>query len=317
MPEVAKLVSALRPAPLHPIELPWLHQAGVQLAVLRLDLVDPELSGNKWFKLALHLREAQARGAPGLISLGGPHSNHLHALAAAARRCGLASVGLLRGHPQRTETVDDLQACGMQLHWLGYGGYRERYRPDFFEHWRECYPGYYCIPEGGGGLAGAMGCAPLVSQVLSQLDTLGWDDYDGWWLATGTGTTLAGLVIGEADQGGRRVYGALAGPPSHGVAEQVDRLLNEAEVASGNYQLIDASRGGFGRFDSALALFMVDTERATDMPLEPVYTAKAMMALRLYIERGYVAGGTRLIFVHTGGLQGRRAARRQLDELLR
>ena len=317
MPEIAELISALRPAPLQPVELPWLQQAGVQLAVLRLDLVDPELSGNKWFKLCWHLREAQARGAPGLISLGGPHSNHLHALAAAARRVGLASVGLLRGHPQRTETVDDLQASGMQLHWLGYGGYRERYRPDFFDHWRNCYPGYYCIPEGGGGLAGARGCAPLVSHVRDQLGTLGWEDHDGWWLATGTGTTLAGLVIGEAEQGGRRVHGALAGPPSHGVAEHVDRLLNEAGVGSGTYQLIDASRGGFGRFDRSLARFMLDTECATGMPLEPVYTAKAMMALRLHVEGGYVAAGTRLIFVHTGGLQGRRAARRQLDELLR
>ena len=29
-----------------------------------------------------------------------------------------------------------------------------------------------------------------------------------------------------------------------------------------------------------------------------------MMALRLYVERGYVAAGTRVLFVHTGGLQG-------------
>ena len=53
------------------------------------------------------------------------------------------------------------------------------------------------------------------------------------------------------------------------------------------------------------------------VPLEPVYTAKAMMALRLSVQGGYFAAGTRLIFVHTGGLQGRRAAEAQLEELLR
>jgi 1-aminocyclopropane-1-carboxylate deaminase len=304
-------------APLQPIDLPWLQQAGVQLAVLRLDLIDPELSGNKWFKLAHHLHSARMAGSPGLISLGGPHSNHLHAVAAAARRFGLASVGLLRGHPQQTVTVDDLQGFGMQLLWLGYGGYRERHQPDFFDSWRERYPNYYGIPEGGGGLAGALGCAPLVGGVREQLAGLGWDDHDGWWLAAGTGTTLAGLVIGEVALGRHPVYGALAGPPSHGAAQQIDRLLGEAAIARANYQLVDASRSGFGRFDEALARFMVETERATGLPLEPVYTAKAMMALRLHIEGGYFGRGTRLIFVHTGGLQGRRAAEAQLDELLR
>ncbi|MCQ4330631.1 1-aminocyclopropane-1-carboxylate deaminase/D-cysteine desulfhydrase [Stutzerimonas stutzeri] len=303
--------------PLQPVDLPWLQQANVQLAVLRLDLIDPELSGNKWFKLVHHLHAAQAAGAPGLISLGGPHSNHLHALAASAKRFGLASVGLVRGHPQRTATAEDLQGFGMQLHWLGYAGYRARHQPNFFDAWRQRYPNYHCIPEGGGGLAGALGCSPLVLRVREQLAALGWNDYDGWWLAAGTGTTLAGLVIGEAGQGNRRVHGAMAGPPSHGVAQEVGRLLGEAGLTCANYQLIDASRGGFGQFDEALARFMVETERATGLPLEPVYTAKAMMALRLYVERGYFAPGTRLIFVHTGGLQGRRDAQAQLDELLR
>jgi len=304
-------------APLHPIRLPWLQRADVEVAVLRLDLVDSEISGNKWFKLAHHLQAAQSEGASGLISLGGPHSNHLHALAAAARRVGLGSVGLLRGQPQQTPTVRDLQNFGMQLHWLGYGGYRERHQANFFATWRDRYPGYYCIPEGGGGLRGALGCVPLVAHVQGRLASLGWADHHGWWLAAGTGTTLAGLVIGEAGQGSRRVYGALAGPPSHGVAEEVERLLGEAGVAGADYQLIDASRGGFGRFDRALAAFMVETEGMGEVALEPVYTAKALMALRLYVDGGHFQRGTRLVFVHTGGLQGRRAAQPQLDKLLR
>ena len=119
--------------------------------MLRLDLIDPELSGNKWFKLVHHLGAAQAGGASGLLSVGGPHSNHLHALAAAAKRYGLGSVGLLRGHAQQTATVEDLQRFGMQLHWLGYGGYRNRHRADFFDTWRDRYPNYYSVPEGGGG----------------------------------------------------------------------------------------------------------------------------------------------------------------------
>lgn len=310
-------IPSLASVPLQPLDLPWLRAADVQVAVLRLDLIDPELSGNKWFKLAHHLAAARASGASGLISLGGPHSNHLHALAAAAKRYGVDSVGLLRGNPQQTATVEDLQRFGMQLHWLGYGGYRERHRADFFNTWRERYPGYYSVPEGGGGLAGALGCVPLVDHVQTRLAAIGWENYEGWWLAAGTGTSMAGLVIGEAQQRRKTVHGALAGPPSHGVADEVSRLLRDAGIVDSGYQLVDASRGGFGRFDEPLARFLLETEAISGLPLEPVYTAKAMMALRLYVRGGYFACGTRLIFVHTGGLQGRRAAQAQLDGLLR
>ena len=309
--------SCLAPAgqvPLQPISLGWLRRAGVELVVLRLDLLDPLLSGNKWYKLRHHLQTARENAAPGLISLGGPHSNHLHALAAAGQRFGLATVGLLRGHAQCTPTVDDLQAMGMRLHWLGYGGYRERHQPGFWNSWRDTYPNYHGVPEGGGGLAGALGCAPLVASVEQQLAQIGWSDHDGWWLAAGTGTTLAGLVIGEA--GRRPVHGALAGPPGHEVAAQVGALLGEAGRANRGYRLVDASRGGFGRFDIDLAEFLRETERAVNLPLEPVYTAKALLALRGEVEAGAFPRGTRMVFVHTGGLQGRRAAQPQLDRLL-
>ena len=42
-------------APLQRLELPWLTSAKVEAAILRLDLIDPLISGNKWFKLRHHL----------------------------------------------------------------------------------------------------------------------------------------------------------------------------------------------------------------------------------------------------------------------
>ena len=291
-------------APLQRLQLDWLQQAGVEVAVLRLDLIDPLISGNKWFKLTEHLRAAHGAGAEGVISLGGAHSNHLHALAAAGKRFGFATVGLLRGHPQQTATTLDLERYGMQLHWLGYAGYRARHEPGFWQPWQSLYPSLHQVPEGGGGLAGASGCITLVSMVREQLAAVRWDDYDGWWLASGTGTTLAGLVLGEA--GERTVYGALAVPEDHGVAPQVEAILQAAGHSERNFELIDASRGGFARVDEALLGFMQDSEAACGLPLEPLYTAKALMALEQAVKKGVISRGMRLVFVHTGGLQGRR-----------
>lgn len=287
-------------APLQPLSLPWITKAGIQVAVLRLDLIDPMISGNKWFKLLEHLRIARNTGAPGIISLGGNHSNHLHALAAAGQRFGFATVGLLRGHPQDTPTTRDLEAFGMQLHWLGYGAYRARNEPDFWQPWQQRYPGWHCVPEGGGGVLGASGCALIVEQARAQLPALGWSDYDAWWLAVGTGTTLAGLVL--AEEGAHPVHGALAVPAGYGVEEGVPALTGSLA----GYHLHDASRGGFAKVDDELLAFIASSEAASGVPLEPVYTGKALLALKQRVQAGAFAAGTRLIVVHTGGLQGRR-----------
>jgi 1-aminocyclopropane-1-carboxylate deaminase len=291
-------------APLEHLHLDWLTSAGVEVAILRLDQIDPLISGNKWFKLVEHLKAADRAGAEGIISLGGAHSNHLHALAAAGKRLGFKTVGLLRGHAQDTPTVRDLQTFGMQLHWLGYGGYRARHQPGFWEPWHAQYPHLFAVPEGGGGLPGALGCAAIKEQAQAQLPALGWSDYHAWWLACGTGTTLAGLVL--AEQGERPVHGALAVPDDHGVAEQVESIMRDAELTNAGYALIDASRGGFAKVDPLLLEFIERTEQASGIPLEPLYTGKALLALKQQVEEGGFARGTRLIFVHTGGLQGRR-----------
>lgn len=272
----------LPPAPLHILDLDWLRAARIEVAILRLDLIDPLISGNKWFKLKHHLSAARQAGAEGVISLGGAHSNHLHALAAAGKRFGFSTVGLVRGHPVETPTVLDVQRFGMTLHWLGYAGYRARHEAGFWTPWRDRYPKLHPVPEGGGGMDGALGCAEIVSQARSQLGALGWQDYDGWWLACGTGTTLAGLVLAES--AGHQVYGAVAVPEGHGVAQNVQAILDGSHDQ--RYELLDASRGGFAKVDSALMTFMTECEQQGGIPLEPLYTGKALLALRQAVEAG-------------------------------
>lgn len=298
--------TAWHPQPLlHRVETDWTLSYGIELALLRLDAIDPLISGNKWYKLTGHLRQAEAEGCSGLISLGGAHSNHLHALAAAGQRFGFATVGLLRGERRSTPTVDDLLAFGMSLHWLGYGGYRRRNEPDFWDSWRARYPGFKAVPEGGGGWLGAQGCQILVEDVRRQLPAISWEDYDSLWVAAGTGTTLAGLVIGE--RGEHSVYGAMAVPQGHGLYRLLDEVFRQSGYAYRDYLLLDASRGGFARMDDELISFMTSFERATGVALDPCYTGKMLLKIKQLIESGSISRGHRLIAIHSGGLQGRRA----------
>jgi len=299
------------PAALQEVHLAPLAARGLRLAVLRLDQRPAGHNGNKAYKLR-PWRDRLARGeGRGLISLGGAHSNHLHALAALGREEGFATVGLLRGEPCLTPTVQDLLANGMSLHWLGYGGYRRRHDLDFWQPWQARYPELLPVPEGGCDESAVEACAAIVAELRQGLAALGWGDCQQLWLAAGTGTTLAGVI--RAADPAWQVVGGLAVPPGHGVEANLARLL--AQRTTANWRLLDASRGGFGRLDAELALAMAAFEEQTGIALDPLYTGKLWLALRQEIEGGALAPGSRLVLIHSGGLQGRRALDAQLAAL--
>lgn len=299
------------PAALQEVRLAALAARGLRLAVLRLDQRPAAHNGNKGYKLRPWCERLARSAGRGLISLGGAHSNHLHALAALGRKEGFATVGLLRGEPYQTPTVEDLQANGMTLHWLGYGGYRRRHDADFWQPWQARYPGLLPVPEGGCDESAAAACMTIVTELRQGLAALGWPDCQQLWLAVGTGTTLAGVI--RAADPAWQVVGGLAVPPGHGVEANLDRLL--AQHTNPNWRLLDASRGGFGRIDAELARAMADFEAQTGIALEPLYTGKLWLALRQEIEGGALPPGSRLVLIHSGGLQGRRALEAQLAAL--
>ncbi len=171
------------PAVLQEVQLAILAARDLRLAVLRLDQRRPGITATRPTSCGPGAN-ALARGeGRGLISLGGAHSNHLHALAALGREEGFATVGLLRGEPCRTPTVEDLQANGMTLHWLGYGGYRRRHDSDFWQPWQARYPGLLPIPEGGCDAQAGAACAAIVTELRQGLAALGWPDCQQLWLA--------------------------------------------------------------------------------------------------------------------------------------
>jgi len=299
------------PARLQEVHLAPLAAQGLRLAVLRLDQRPPAANGNKGYKLRPWRERLRLGEGRGLISLGGAHSNHLHALAALGRQAGFATVGLLRGEPCQTPTVQDLQAWGMTLHWLGYGGYRRRHDADFWQPWQARYPDLLPVPEGGCDERAAQACAGIVSELRQGLATLDWPDCQQLWLAAGTGTTLAGVI--QAADPAWQVVGGLAVPPGQGVEANLATLLPRGTPP--NWRLVDACRGGFGRIDAELARAMLDFETQTGIALDPLYTGKLWLALRDEIEQGALAPSSRLVLIHSGGLQGRRALEAQLTAL--
>jgi 1-aminocyclopropane-1-carboxylate deaminase/D-cysteine desulfhydrase-like pyridoxal-dependent ACC family enzyme len=262
------------PLSIQTVELPELAQHHVRMDVLRLDLMHPVISGNKWFKLKEWLRIAAAGGSSHLITFGGAWSNHIIAAAFAAREAGLSATGVIRGErPARlSATLTAAEAYGMQLEFVTRTAYRHKDDPIFLAGLSARYPGAVIIPEGGAGEPGIKGSMDILKEVDSS-------PYSHILCAVGTGTTYKGLSA--AARPGQEVIGiSVLAPPYH--------------------------FGGYARHTQELLEFMNHFYRTTGIPSDFVYTGKLFYATLDMVRKDHFPPGSRLLVIHSGGLQGNR-----------
>jgi len=289
-----------------------LRAAGVSLRIARLDLIDANVNGNKWYKLCCNLRQARALGVKRLVSFGGAWSNHLHALAASGARFGFETVGIVRGEPAYglTPTLADAQGFGMRLHFVDRNEYRRRDESDYLQQLAVRFAPCLIIAEGGSNDAGIDGCELLAAQIMSHRDA-GFDTAAGAHighvtnhvvLASASGGTVSGLARGLGDNVSLHAICVLH------AADTIRQMLTQhAPAAQCVTQVVTGYEfGGYARTSLALQQFVAAFEASTGVTLEPVYTGKALFGLYDMIEKGMFVRGSRILFLHTGGLQGGR-----------
>src|SRR5688572_30077572 len=144
-----------------------LYNFHTRLDVLRLDLIHPVISGNKWFKLKHYLTDAIHLKKNYLLTFGGAYSNHIVATAAAARANGLKSVGIIRGEKPDilSHSLAEAMENGMELYFSERKAYTEKKIPEqIFENYgRE---NVYVVNEGGFGINGMRGAMEILDFVL-------------------------------------------------------------------------------------------------------------------------------------------------------
>ena len=287
------------PTPLQPLQSTLLDEHGVTLAVKRLDLVHPVISGNKWYKLKYNLLYAKQQGYRTVLSFGGAYSNHIHALAGACAELGLRAIGVIRGEPHHplNATLQFAVQQGMKLHYMSRSEYRNKHTGEVIDQLRAQFGDFYLIPEGGSNSLALRGVAELVAELDNSFDLL--------CCACGSGGTLAGLIAGL--QGDKAVEGFAALKGADFLHQDVNRLLLEGEYPGwDNWQLqLDYHFGGFAKTTPELLEFIRRFEEEHMIPLEPLYTAKMFFGLFERIAQGAYPAGTRIVALHTGGLQGR------------
>jgi 1-aminocyclopropane-1-carboxylate deaminase len=263
--------------------------------------------GNKWFKLRYNWMQAQEKGYDSIVSVGGAWSNHLCALAYAGQQMGWKTIGLVRGAwrlDQPTASMEEMKERGMQLVGLDTSIYEIRDTEDFKVWLRDQYPNAYYIPEGGANYWGLMGAM----EMLNERDK---EDYDDIWIAGGTGTTAAGVLLSAASHQKIHVVFALKAPLKElraMILSKLSWLISDQEELNALMERVmvysDVYFGGYGKANDNLFEW-INQWNELGLPLDRVYTAKLWWHLKQQDARGLLQ--RRTLVIHTGGLQSNRS----------
>jgi 1-aminocyclopropane-1-carboxylate deaminase len=270
-----------------PVRLPGIKD--ITISVLRLDRIHPVISGNKWFKLQYYLVQAKEQGKKKIVTFGGAYSNHIIATAAACKMYGLASAGVIRGEEPAllSHTLSQAKEYGMELYFTSREDYRQKMIPAILQDQAN-----YVISEGGYGQKGAEGAATILDYTQK--------DFTHYCCAAGTGTMMAGLV--NAIPPGQTVIGISVLKNNTGLDADVRALARNEKK---EWQVIhDYHFGGYAKHKPALFSFMNEFYRQTGIPSDFVYTGKLFYAINDLAGSGFFPAGSRLLLVHSGGLQG-------------
>lgn len=281
----------------------------ISIDCLRLDKIHPFVSGNKWYKLKYSILHGYQAGKASFLSFGGAYSNHLHALAYAGKHLNVKTIGIVRG--EKTDplnpTLQDCHDWGMALSWLPRDQYR-RLTSGFSDsdsttasakaELLSDFPDAWFIPEGGAGGDGVLGVETLFNALHHQ----GVLDYDYIATPVGSGTTLAGII--RANVGRAKCIGFSALKGASDLERRVEGQLGDASRLNKWSINHDYHFGGFAKINPRLTNFISDIYKEYGLLLDPIYTGKMLYGLAEYIHQGRIPSGSKILMLHTGGLQG-------------
>ncbi|MCY7296147.1 1-aminocyclopropane-1-carboxylate deaminase/D-cysteine desulfhydrase [Alteromonas sp. a30] len=305
--ELVNQLAIATPSPVNPIQLPVLQDYDVTLEVKRDDLLHPIISGNKWRKLQGHLQRVlnakTQNDSPisALLSFGGGFSNHLHALGYCCYQLHMPFTAIVRGNytSHFTPMLEDLQAWGTTIQFVDKKTYQRRYEPDYLRLLSHEHPKTRIIPEGGSDDLVLKG----VASMLDEIEDL--DEYEYLLCPVASGGTLAGIAQGLAERNSRCQVIGIAMLKGDTYLENLVRQLLPNEYPMPRI-IHDFHCGGYAKCPTQLATFCDNFAEQTHIPVEPVYSGKLFYAIMQLIEQGFFPKGSRLLALHTGGLQGAR-----------
>ncbi len=271
-----------------------IENASISISIKREDLLHPIISGNKFRKLKYNLKEAIKQKKSKLVTFGGAFSNHILAVAAAGKELGFETIGIIRGDELADKILENptlfkAQKLGMKFKFVDREMYRNKNEIDFRRRLELEFQDFYLLPEGGTNELAIQGC----EEILTDLDNA----FDFICCPVGTGGTISGII--NCSKESQQVLGfpALCGDF---LKEDIRKFATKS-----NWNLItDYDFGGYAKVSDELIRFMNDFYSKYNILLDPIYTGKMMFGVMDLIEKDFFPKNSRILVIHTGGLQG-------------
>ena len=242
------------------------------------------------------MEEAQKQGHDNLLTFGGAWSNHIYATAAAGKQAGLKTIGIIRGEENRplNPTLSDAAEFGMELHYMDRSTYRRKNEAEVLAQLKEKFGKFYLVPEGGSNELALKGVREMVDWKEGEFSHI--------CCPVGTGGTLAGMI--SAGRRSETYLGISSMKNNFSLEETVAQLTGDVDSSwSINH---DYHFGGYAKVNQELMDFIRDFEESYQVPLDPIYTAKMIWGILDLISKNHFPAGSKILAIHTGGLQGRR-----------
>lgn len=290
------MIKLSEPILLNNISLPLSAGGVASFTVARLDRIHPVVSGNKIFKLHYNLQLCAAEQKKGIITMGGPYSNHLAATAFSCNELNLKSIAFIRGEINEpfNHTLSFCKANGMKLIAVNRKEFDQNSHT--IRDYLKQYENFVFVPEGGDNEEGVKGCMEILPLIPKS------ESYTHIVCAVGTGTTCRGITNKVLPH-----QTVLAVPVMRIQKNEQDLFINrhlQSGKASQLKVLFDFAGKGYAKAEPELFEFMNHFYWQTSVPLDFVYTARLMQCVVHLFESGYFKTGNRVLVIHSGGLQG-------------
>ncbi len=277
---------------------PFKYDREITLTVRRLDHMDPITGGNKWYKLKYNLEKFIKGDYSRLLTFGGAWSNHIAAVARAGKLAGISTTAIVRGESPSGGNITLTRAArdGMDLIFVSRSEYLKRNEPEFVKKLVYGNESYYVLPEGGSNMEGVKGC----QEILNENDR----SYNDIVIACGTGATAAGII--STLQPEQHLTGISVLRDGGSIGHTIHELLAKFYTGPvpGNWNIENEFHGGgYAKSNPELIAFIKHFETKTGIKTEPIYTGKLFYAIEKLIVSGKFKPGSRILAIHTGGLQ--------------
>ena len=278
------------------------------LYVKREDLLPFSFGGNKARIAIEFINDMYEKGMDCIVGYGNARSNLSRALANLFYQfsipCHIISPADVDGTRIETFNSKIVQSCHAEFHYCTKQNVKETVENVLADLKADGLNPYYIYGDSNGN---GNEHTPIKAYRKVYEEIKG--EYDYIFLASGTGMTQGGLLVGKSiNKGNEKIVGISVARSSEReinvlkkMVDSYSKRVEKVEVKSKDIIVDDSYLcNGYGTYNREIEKVISEQMIINGMPLDPTYTGKAFWGMMDYLNKNEIQG-KKVLFIHTGG----------------